>query len=186
MYRFGAFGMVALALMLCAGPALGKQLRPKTNQDLERIIDAMTLEEKVGQLLLIGFSGKQVTPHIRRWVEKRKVGSVAIFARNIESTHQIARFTRGIQSLTRNNVPVFVSLDQEGGNVVRLKDGATVLPGNMALGATPVDRSFLRGRSSPGNRFKTIGIQYESRTGFGCEFESPKPGYWYSVLRGKT
>ena len=127
---------LTLAVLLMSTSLSAKPLLPETNQDLETIIDAMSIEEKVGQLLLIGFSGKQVTPHIRRWVGERKVGGVAIFARNIESTEQIARFTRGIQSLTSRSVPAFISLDQEGGNVIRLKDGATVLPGNMALGAT--------------------------------------------------
>ena len=157
MRYLGAWGVLALAWMLCASPAYGK-LQPQDNNDIERIIDSMTLEEKVGQLLLIGFSGKKVTSHIRRWVGERKVGGVAIFARNIESTGQIARFTRGIQSLTRKSVPVFVSLDQEGGNVVRLKDGATVLPGNMALGATrSTALSYVAGQAL-GTDLKRLGF----------------------------
>src|SRR5204863_3845769 len=33
-------------------------------------------------------------------------------------------------------LPLFVSVDQEGGLVVRVTDGATIFPGNMAVGAT--------------------------------------------------
>jgi beta-N-acetylhexosaminidase len=147
-----------LAVLLMSTSLSAKPLLPETNQDLETIIDAMSIEEKVGQLLLIGFSGKQVTPHIKRWVGDRKVGGVAIFARNIESTEQIARFTRGIQSLTRRSVPAFISLDQEGGNVIRLKDGATVLPGNMALGATrSTALSYVAGQAL-GTDLKRLGF----------------------------
>lgn len=133
--RLGRATIALWLIIVCALPAHARSAN-NPDPDIDQIIEDMTLEEKVGQLLMIGFSGKQVTPHIRRWVQRRKVGGVAIFARNIESTEQIARFTRGIQSLTHDGVPVFISLDQEGGNVVRIKDGATVLPGNMALGAT--------------------------------------------------
>jgi len=158
MKGLGVLVVGVLALTLVALPIHAQSFQPKNNADIERIIDSMTVKEKVGQLLLIGFSGKEVTPHIRRWVKRRKVGGVAIFARNIESTEQIARFTRGIQSLTRRSIPAFISLDQEGGNVVRLKDGATVLPGNMALGATrSTALSYVAGQAL-GTDLKRLGF----------------------------
>jgi beta-N-acetylhexosaminidase len=109
---------------------------PGQEVDVERIIGSMTLEEKVGQLLMIGFGGTQVTPHIRFWIKTRRVGGVALFSRNIVDLEQTARFARELHAETEGHLPIFLALDQEGGNVVRIRDGAMVLPGNMALGAS--------------------------------------------------
>ena len=110
--------------------------KPGEPIDVDAIIASMTVEEKVGQLLMIGFGGTHVTPHIRFWVRERHVGGVALFSRNITGLEQTARFTRELHALTADSTPMFVALDQEGGNVVRVREGAMILPGNMALGAT--------------------------------------------------
>lgn len=129
--------VAAIALCLVASPALAIDLpQPGEPVDIERIIRSMSVEEKVGQLLFVGFGGTEVNPHIEFWVKQRHVGGVALFSRNIVDLKQTASFTRGIHALTDGKIPLFVALDQEGGNVVRVKDGAMTLPGNMALGAT--------------------------------------------------
>lgn len=125
--------LLATATTTRAAPAYAKTAN---DVDIEKTLAGMTLEQKVGQLLFVGFPGTSVTPGIRHWVQERGVGGVALFSRNIEHLEQTARFTRDIQALTKGRVPVFLALDQEGGNVVRVKDGAVPLPGNMALGAT--------------------------------------------------
>src|SRR5205814_10177124 len=56
-------------------------------------------------------------------------------ARNIENGPQLARLDADLQTIA-DPVPLFVSVDQEGGLVVRVTDGATIFPGNMAVGAT--------------------------------------------------
>ncbi|OGQ89975.1 MAG: hypothetical protein A2289_17175 [Deltaproteobacteria bacterium RIFOXYA12_FULL_58_15] len=128
-----------LALVTCvwAVPAVAVEL-PATGADVnvERVLASMSVEEKVGQLLMVGFGGTSVNSHIRKWVRDRHVGGVALFSRNIVDFEQTVRFTREIHDLTVGAIPVFVALDQEGGNVVRVKDGAMTLPGNMAMGAT--------------------------------------------------
>ena len=126
-----------LALCLAATPARAAPRAAGPHRlDVERLIAGMSLEDKVSQLLMIGFAGTEVTPHVATWVRDRKVGGVALFSRNIVDFAQTARFTRDLQALTVGGVPLFLALDQEGGNVVRVKDGAMLLPGNMALGAT--------------------------------------------------
>ena len=104
--------------------------------NIEELLTGMSLTEKVGQLMIVGFGGTKVDSHISKWIRDRKVGGVILFARNIVDLEQIARFTRELHELTRDGIPLFLGLDQEGGNVIRLKDGAMLLPGNMALGAS--------------------------------------------------
>jgi beta-N-acetylhexosaminidase len=129
--------VVLLTTSLAQAIWLGKdRSRGPGIEDIDKILDSMTLEEKVGQLLIVGFGGTSVTRHSRRWLTDRRVGGVALFSRNIKGFEQTARFARELHGLTKGHIPIFLALDQEGGNVIRVREGAMLLPGNMALGAT--------------------------------------------------
>ena len=95
----------------------------------------MTLEQKVGQVFVLGFEGTQLNADNRALIRNLHLGGVTLFARNIEHARQLAKLNRDLQSIA-DPVPLFVSIDQEGGLVVRVTEGATIFPGNMALGAT--------------------------------------------------
>lgn len=107
--------------------------------DVDGILDRLTLEEKVGQLLLISFGGTKMDATIADFLHEMKPGGVALFARNIETPAQTLRLIRDVRDLDpvskAGALPLFVAVDQEGGNVVRLKQDATILPSAMALGA---------------------------------------------------
>ena len=106
---------------------------------MNQLVARMSIEEKVGQLIVVGFDGTTVNSTIRANISQRFVGGVALFARNIQSPQQAARLTNDLQQLaqeTKHQIPLFMATDQEGGRVSRLKKGATVFSGNMALGAT--------------------------------------------------
>jgi beta-N-acetylhexosaminidase len=106
----------------------------------------MTLEQKVGQVFMLGFDGTRVDAAARAVIRGLHLGGVTLFARNAESATQVARLSRDLQS-TADPVPLFIAADQEGGLVVRVTRGATVFPGNMALGATraaPLARRVAR------------------------------------------
>jgi beta-N-acetylhexosaminidase len=95
----------------------------------------MALEQKVGQVFMLGFEGTTLTAGNRALIHDLHLGGVTLFARNIDNAQQLARLDAELQTIA-DPVPLFVSVDQEGGLVVRVTDGATIFPGNMALGAT--------------------------------------------------
>ena len=110
-----------------------------TDPEIDIMIAEMTIEEKVGQLIMVGFEGTQANEAIETHIRERFVGGVVLFSRNIQSPQQTAELTNELQRLaeaTARQIPLLIGIDQEGGWVIRLKEGATVLPGNMALGAT--------------------------------------------------
>lgn len=110
-----------------------------TDAEIESLIATMSVEEKVGQLLIFGIGGPQVGPIAKGHITKRFVGGVILFDRNIKNPEQVAALTAEIQQVaqeTPKGIPLFIGIDQEGGSVTRFKKGATVLPGNLALGAT--------------------------------------------------
>jgi beta-N-acetylhexosaminidase len=101
----------------------------------QHVLASMTLEQKVGQVFMLGFEGTTLNASNRALVQGLHLGGVTLFARNIENGPQLARLSVELQAIA-DPVPLFVSIDQEGGLVVRITSGATIFPGNMALGAT--------------------------------------------------
>jgi beta-N-acetylhexosaminidase len=93
----------------------------------------LTLEEKLGQMLIVGFQGREAPPHILDWLREGKIGGIILFARNIESPVQLEALTRSLRQAAKH--PILVAIDQEGGTVARLREGFTESPGAMSLGA---------------------------------------------------
>lgn len=91
----------------------------------------------IGQKLVTGLPGCEITDEFRRLVKEHKVGNVILFARNIESPAQLKGLCHELQELitSETGLPAFIAIDQEGGNLARLHAPATVLPGAMGLGA---------------------------------------------------
>lgn len=94
----------------------------------------MPLEEKVGQMMMVGFEGKSPPAHILDWLARGRVGGVYLFAHNIENPAQVRRLVENCRSAAK--YPILVGIDQEGGIVARLRAGFSESPGAMALGAS--------------------------------------------------
>ncbi|WP_087972527.1 beta-N-acetylhexosaminidase [Oceanobacillus rekensis] len=107
---------------------------------IKNAIKGMTLNEKIGQMLMPDFrnwDGKNVTemlPEIENLVKEYHLGGVILFAENVVTTEQTARLVAEYQEASEK-YGLLLTIDQEGGIVTRLQSG-THMPGNMALGAT--------------------------------------------------
>ncbi len=112
----------------------------KLSARAEKLLGAMSPEEKVGQLMMIGFDGTSLAPELRRLIQELHPGGVIFFERNVESPRQVAQLSADFQRVARESgAPgLFVAIDQEGGVVARLKEakGFTEFPGAMAIAAT--------------------------------------------------
>ena len=105
----------------------------------DAIIEAMTDEEILGQIFILGYHGTQPSGQIMRWIEESKLGGVKIFTRNIATLTALADSIHQMQSLALENrfhIPLLVATDQEGGWVRHVRSGFSVSPGNMAIGAS--------------------------------------------------
>jgi len=115
-----------------------------------------SLKEKVGQLFVCGFDGYEPTDGIRRLIREYSLGGVIYFRRNLRDAKQVAALTAKLQA--EASVPLFVSIDQEGGMVVRLEEGVTVMPGSMALGAAGEPAWAYEAARWSGAELRSIGI----------------------------
>lgn len=79
----------------------------------------LSTEEKIGQLFFIGIPGDSVDETTRRLIEKVRPGGICLFARNIKSPEQTRRLTDELRDML--DIEPFISIDQEGGLVDRLR-----------------------------------------------------------------
>lgn len=106
------------------------------SSQVEQWLSILSPAEKVGQLFVAYFDGSVVTNKVRSLVQDCHLGGVILYQKtgNLESLTQIAHLTQSLQSLAR--IPLFISIDQEGGSVTRLPSEATSFPSMMAVAAT--------------------------------------------------
>ncbi len=97
-------------------------------------LEDLTLEEKVGQLLMFAFHGTTFNEQLKIQLNKFHVGGIIHFARNIENPEQVTELNKNI--LNYSKIPPFIGVDEEGGVVQRIIKGVTPFPGAMAVSAT--------------------------------------------------
>ena len=89
-------------------------------------------EQLAGQRLMIGFDGTALNADLKILIKRLKIGGIILFSRNLETPDQIKVLCAEIQNYARRceQPPLFIAVDQEGGQVARLKEPFTQFPGN--------------------------------------------------------
>lgn len=121
----------------------------------------VTLDERVGQVMVVGFRGTSVSPDIVDLIQNDKVGGVILFSRNVRDAHQLLELTQGLQAVAKaagHRHPLLITIDQENGMVRRLGPGATVFPGNMAVGATGAEDIAYDIALATGRELMALGV----------------------------
>ena len=91
------------------------------------------LRREIGRLLVAGFDGHQIPVELRALAREFGLGGVIVFARNVAEAEQVAQLSHEAASLDPA-LPPWVSVDQEGGRVARLKSPFTEWPPMATLG----------------------------------------------------
>lgn len=122
-------------------------------------IEEMTLREKIGQLVMLGFNADDVDGMVEM-IENDKVGNVILFANNIKDSKSLFEMNQKLQqkAIEKLGVPLFISVDQEGGMVTRILKNATFFPGNMTLAATNNSENAYLSAKIMGKELKNLGI----------------------------
>lgn len=94
---------------------------------VEAMLKTMTLEEKVGQLVIAGFYGTDIDDVTEKLVTEAKIGGIIFFKRNLTTSKQVVSLLNHFKSISAG-IPLFLSIDEEGGSVSRLPDELVNLP----------------------------------------------------------
>ncbi|MEK5231843.1 beta-N-acetylhexosaminidase [Lysinibacillus sp. FSL K6-0232] len=101
----------------------------------EDIVEQMSLDEKVGQMLFAGVSGTALQQDTINLIHQLKVGGLIFYANNLATPEQTVALINAIKTENASNrFPLFIGTDQEGGAVTRLPGGLTNLPTNQKIG----------------------------------------------------
>jgi len=118
--------------------------------------DQLSLREKIGQMLLVGFQGAGAGRETREFIRDHNIGSVILFHRNIRGLADTVALTRGIHRLT--TPPPLIFADQEGGTVVQFGELTSTLVSHRGLAQTGSPRYARKAGSIIGLEMDILGI----------------------------
>ncbi len=136
-------------------------LGPEVSELIESLLDKMTPEERIAQLLMVSWTTEEPTPEIMRWIRERNIGGVKVFGWNGENLPVLAAAIGEMQTASLNTplaIPLFTATDQEGGWVRHIKDGTSITPGNMAIGATGLPYDAYMTANHIGLELRALGV----------------------------
>jgi beta-N-acetylhexosaminidase len=116
-----------------------------------------SLHRDVGQLLIGSLPGTTIPQDMRSLAREFGLGGVIFFSRNIQEPEQVAELAHDVQSLA-SELPLWVSVDQEGGRVARLKAPFTVWPPMATLGRSGDETLARRFAAALAVELRAVGI----------------------------
>ena len=118
------------------------------------------MRRQAGQLVVAGFAGHSIPQDLRLLARDFDLGGIILFARNVEAPEQVAEVARDAQALVKE-LPLWVSTDQEGGRVARLKSPFTVWPPMLTLGRSGDEKLAARFARALAAELRAVGISLD-------------------------
>lgn len=102
---------------------------------IKQEISNMTLDEKIGQMVMCGIDGYASDDSTTRIIKNYHAGGIIILGENVKSSTQLLNLVNSVKSANSSNkIPLFLSIDQEGGRVDRMPPEFIKLPDNKKIG----------------------------------------------------
>lgn len=97
---------------------------------------AMTPEQKVGQLMMIGIKGTDIDEEASYILTQYHVGNVILFDRNMQSPQQVKQLNEKLTKIVtkQSGMEPFLAVDQEGGYVLRMRNAFPRVPSEQEIG----------------------------------------------------
>lgn len=92
-------------------------------------INELSIQEKIGQMIMIGMDTNYITDRIRTMITKYKIGGIILYRKNFNTYEKMLELIHQLKELNRvNKIPLFIAIDQEGGRVNRMPQEIINLP----------------------------------------------------------
>ncbi|MBV7504399.1 beta-N-acetylhexosaminidase [Bacillus sp. sid0103] len=109
--------------------------QPDEQQSISDMIAGMSLDEKIGQMIIAGITGTSMDTNTKNLLTKDKVGGIIFYKYNLVNPTQAVQLVNQLKSESDPNLPILLGVDQEGGRVTRLPGGLINFPPNKEIGA---------------------------------------------------
>lgn len=135
---------------------------PKEKVDVDETMEklkSMSLDEKIGQLLIVGFEGTEINEQTEKMIKDYHISGFILFERNISNGENTLELINSIKKLNKENkVPLFISIDEEGGNVSRLPKEFIKLPKAWEIGKANNEEYSYKIGELIGERLQALGF----------------------------
>lgn len=148
-------------LLIIAIAALLFELCPNlyAEDGLDEHIEKMTIEQKIGQVIFLGFQERTLSKKDIAHIKKINPGGVVFYARNFKDVTDIPPLITKIKSIFKDQeLPLFFAIDQEGGIVHRIEGEFYKPPSAQAIGATNSEKLAREVGLSVGSALRSLGI----------------------------
>ncbi|MBS4214107.1 beta-N-acetylhexosaminidase [Neobacillus rhizophilus] len=138
-----------------------KKPNQQENQTISEVISKMSLEDKIGQMILAGVSGTTMDASAKQLISQIHVGGIIFYKNNFETPAQAVQFVNQLKAGNSSSLPLLLGVDQEGGRVTRLPGGLVTFPPNKQIGqVNNPDFSFKVG-TLLGQELKEFGLNLD-------------------------
>ena len=125
-------------------------------------IKAMTLDEKIGQMVIVGFDGYTIGDKSKELIEKYHVGGFILFSENIKNSNQMLNLINSLKETNANNkTPLFMAVDEEGGRVNRMPKEFKKIPSNKKIGEVNSEKFSFKLGAAIGEEIKSFGFNVD-------------------------
>jgi beta-N-acetylhexosaminidase len=131
---------------------------------IEELIASMTLADKVGQMLMLGFVGTNLSDSdLPDVVRDLKPGGLILLAYNVEGPQSLTQFSQDVQALASEELAagLLLAIDQEGGTVLRLHEPFSSFPSAATVGAACSIELTRRLGEAVGQEMRAVGLNMD-------------------------
>ncbi|WP_042454653.1 beta-N-acetylhexosaminidase [Neobacillus dielmonensis] len=138
-----------------------KELNQQGNQTISEVISKMSLDDKIGQMILAGISGTTIDANAKKLISQFHVGGIIFYKNNFETPAQTIQLVNQLKSGNSSSLPLLLSVDQEGGRVTRLPGGLVNFPPNKQIGQVNNPEFSYKVGTLLGKELKEFGLNLD-------------------------
>lgn len=122
-------------------------------------INELSLEEKIGQMIIVGMDSNHITDRLRNLILNYKIGGIILYRKNFNTYPNLLKLIEDIKSLnSKNKLPLFIAVDQEGGRVNRMPKEIKNLPPANVIAETKNIELVVESSDITGKMLKQTGF----------------------------
>ncbi|WP_310191503.1 beta-N-acetylhexosaminidase [Bacillus sp. 3255] len=143
-------------------PASPSAVPTPTADPVQTILQGMTVDEKIGQLIFAGIDGYEMSQHARELIDSYHVGGLILYKTNVKDTGQLIALVNALkQENAGNKLPLWLGVDEEGGRVTRLPDEIEKTPPSGEIGKTNSKEFAFGVGSLLGQELRAFGLNVD-------------------------
>ena len=92
-------------------------------------INELSIQEKIGQMIIVGMDTNYITERIKKLITEYKIGGIILYRKNFKTYEDMVELIKQLKELNKKNqLPLLIAIDQEGGRVNRMPKEILNLP----------------------------------------------------------